>query len=311
MTGVTEGYSLTIDDNGIALVGFDLPGKVNIMNDDFMVSMPRLLQTLELKRNDLRGVILTSHKSTFFAGGDLALMLRSKPGQEQFIFDHFELLKSFLRRLELLNVPLVAAINGTALGGGYELCLACHRRIALNNPKIRIGLPEVNFGILPAAGGVIRLTSLLGILPALEFLVTGRAMNVDEALKAGLIHEIADTEAVMMEKAKAWILANPGVKHRWDQPQELEADRSSPAHQKAADAIASWMHKTVGRSDNTVGKSNNAAFRIADIAAQSLCIDFDTASRIETRGFVELVLSDDAHTKISTFFEANSQRRAG
>lgn len=311
MTGVTEGYSLTIDDDGIALVGFDLPGKVNIMNDDFMVSMPRLVQTLESKRKDLRGVILTSHKTTFFAGGDLALMLRSKPGQEQFIFDHFELLKSFLRRLELLNVPLVAAINGTALGGGYELCLACHRRIALNNPKTRIGLPEVNFGILPAAGGVIRLTSLLGILPALEFLVTGRALHVDEALEAGLIHEIAESEAVMTEKAKAWILANPGVKHRWDRPRDQDADRLSPARQQVADVIAPWLQKTVGKANSTVGKSNNAAFRIADIAAQSLYVDFDTASQIETRGFVELVLSDDAHAKISTFFEANSQRRAG
>jgi 3-hydroxyacyl-CoA dehydrogenase/enoyl-CoA hydratase/3-hydroxybutyryl-CoA epimerase len=300
----TDGYSLTIDPDGIAAVGFDLPGKVNIMNDDFMMAMPRLLGALEARRSDLRGVILTSHKSTFFAGGDLALMLRSQRGHEQFIFDHFELLKSFLRRLEKLELPLVAAINGTALGGGYELCLACHRRIALANPRTRIGLPEVNFGILPAAGGVIRLTAVLGILPALEFLVTGRAVTVDEALQAGLIHEVADTEAAMMAQAKAWILANPGVRHSWDQPREPGAHRLSSQTKAAIASIAPWLQKTVG-------SANNAAVRIADIAAESLCIDFDVALRIETRGFVELVVSDDAHAKISSFFEANSRRRAG
>lgn len=180
-----DGYSLAIDPDGIVTIGFDLPGKVNIMNDDFMTVMPHLLNTLEARRSDLRGVILTSRKSTFFASGDLALMLRCQREQEQFIFDHFELLKSFFRRLERMELPLVAAINGTALGGGYELCLACHRRIALANPKTRIGLPEVTFGILPAAGGVIRLTAVLGILPALEFLVTGRSVTVDEALRPG------------------------------------------------------------------------------------------------------------------------------
>lgn len=299
-----DGYSLTIDADGIATVGFDLPGKVNIMNDDFMMMMPRLLDVLEARRSDLCGVILTSHKSTFFAGGDLELMLRCQRGQEQFIFDHFERLKSFFRQLERMALPLVAAINGTALGGGYELCLACHRRIALANPKTLIGLPEVNFGILPAAGGVIRLTAVLGILPALDFLVTGRSVSVDEALQAGLIHEIADTEAAMMAQAKAWILANPGVKHPWDQPREPDAHRLAPQNQAAIASIAPWLRKTVG-------PANNAAARIADIAVESLSVDFDTASQIETRGFVELVVSDDAHAKISSFFEANSRRRAG
>lgn len=301
---LADGYSLAIDPDGIATIGFDLPGKVNIMNDDFMMVMPHLLNALEARRGDLRGVILTSRKSTFFAGGDLALMLRCQRGQEQFIFDHFELLKSFFRRLERMGLPLVAAMNGTALGGGYELCLACHRRIALANPRTRIGLPEVTFGILPAAGGVIRLTAVLGILPALEFLVTGRSVTVDEALQAGLIHEVAETEVAMMAQAKAWILANPDVKHPWDQPRERGAHHSSPQSKADMASIAPWLRKTVG-------SNNNAAMRIADIAAESLSIDFDTASQIETRGFVELVVSDDAHAKISSFFEANNRRRAG
>lgn len=299
-----QAYSLAIDEAGIATVGFDLPGKVNIMNDDFMMAMPRLLEELESRRAELRGIILTSHKTTFFAGGDLALMLRAEKGQEQFLFNHFELLKSFFRRLERLEIPLVAAMNGTALGGGYELCLACHRRIALANPKTRIGLPEVNFGILPGAGGVVRLTAVLGIARALDFLVTGRDVDVDTALQAGLIDEVVETPTAMLERAKTWILANPDAKRPWDRPRELGAHRLPLADRAAIFSVAPWLQKMLGRS-------NPAAIRIADIAAESLYLDFDTASRIETRGFVELVLTKEANQKISAFFESKNQRRAG
>jgi 3-hydroxyacyl-CoA dehydrogenase/enoyl-CoA hydratase/3-hydroxybutyryl-CoA epimerase len=298
----SHGYSLSIDEAGIATVGFDLLGKVNIMNDAFMATMPCLLEELEAKRGDLRGVIVAPHKTTFFAGGDLALMRRAEKGQEQFLFDHFELLKSFFRRLERLERPLAAAIKGTALGGGYEFCLACHRRIALANPKARIGLPEVNFGLLPAAGAVIRLTALLGLLPALDFLVTGRAVDVDAALKSGLVDEVVDTEAALMERAGAWLLNNADVKHTWDRPRELGAHRLSPTSREAVFCVAPWLQKAVGQP-------SQAAVRIADIAAQSLYLDFDTASRIETRGFVELVLTREANQRISAFFETNNQQR--
>lgn len=298
MTVASDGYILTIDDAGVATVGFDFPGKVNIMNDDFMMAMPRLLATLE-EHAGLSGVVLTSHKSTFFAGGDLSLMLQCTRGREEFTFDHFELLKSFLRRLEKLGVPLVAAINGTALGGGYELCLACHHRIALANPKTRIGLPEVNFGILPAAGGVIRLTSVLGILPALDFLTTGHSVDVNEALKVGLIDEIADTETTMMSQAKAWILAHPDVKQRWDQS---SFGQSAPQPSRLT---------VESRVVNAIGEMSAAAARITDVAMESLRLDFDSVSKLETRGFVDLVASDDAQAKIAAFFQANSRRRAG
>jgi 3-hydroxyacyl-CoA dehydrogenase/enoyl-CoA hydratase/3-hydroxybutyryl-CoA epimerase len=297
-----HGYSLVVDEARIATVGFDLPGKVNIMDDAFMEVMPRLIDELEAMRGDLHGVILTSRKSTFFAGGDLALMRRAEKGQEQFLFTHFERLKSFFRRLERLERPLVAAINGTALGGGYELCLACHRRIALESAKTRIGLPEVNFGILPAAGGVIRLTAILGLLPALDFLVTGRAVDVAAAHMSGLIDEVVETEPALMERAKAWILSNAGIRHAWDRPRELGAHRLSAENRMAIFQVAPWLRKSAGQP-------SQAAVRIADIAAQSIYLDFDTASRIETRGFVELVLTREANKRISAFFETNSRQQ--
>jgi 3-hydroxyacyl-CoA dehydrogenase/enoyl-CoA hydratase/3-hydroxybutyryl-CoA epimerase len=291
-----KGYSLEIDASGIATVRFDLPGKVNIMNDDFMIAMPRLLEDLEDRRSSLRGVVLTSHKATFFAGGDLALMRRAQKGQERFLQDHFDRLKRFLRRLELLDRPLVAAINGTALGGGYELCLACHHRIALASDRARIGLPKVNFGILPAAGGVIRLTALLGFQAALGFLLTGRTVEAGAALQSGLVDEVVDTHAALIGRAKDWILANRDAKQPWDR-REIVSPRQS------MEEMTRW------REDN-LKHSGLAANRIADVAARSLYLDFHTASRIETEGFVELVLTEEAHKLISAFFDANKTRRA-
>lgn len=291
-----RGYTLDIAADGIATVVFDLPGKVNVMNDDFFTAMTAVLSTLEAEKARITGIILTSAKSTFFAGGDLKLMRDAKDGQQEFLFRHFEKLKHFFRRIERFAVPVVAAINGTALGGGYELCLACHRRIAVNNPKTAIGLPEVGFGILPAAGGVIRLTSLIGLRPALEYLLTGKKVDVQTALRAGLIDEVVETPEAMDAAARAWIRSNPHVEQPWDKPRELGAHRLSPAQRGEIFSAAAWMQKNGFTTDK-------AAVRIADIAAESMYLNFDVASRIETRGFVWLLLGDEARSKISAFFQ--------
>lgn len=290
-------YSLTVDYDGIATVGFDLPGKVNIMNDDFMAAMPKMLRTLEAQRDELLGIVITSHKSTFFAGGDLALMRRARKGQEQVLFEHFELLKSFFRRLELMGLPAVAAINGTALGGGFELCLACHHRIALANPKTRIGLPEVNFGILPAAGGVIRLTAMLGLPAAFEFLLTGKSVDVTAALRAGLIDEAAETEQELRDRARSWIKINRHARQPWDIPGEYVRRDRPPA--------------TVEFDAAVMRDSGLAGRVIAEIATESLLrLDFEAASQMETRGFVDLLLTDEAQRRIAAFFEANDRSRS-
>ncbi len=291
-----QGYTLKVDADAIALVTFDLPGKVNVMNDDFMSAMEELLGRLERQRSSLHGVILTSAKSTFFAGGDLAFMARAEKGQEEFLFSHYERLKSYFRRLEKLGLPVVAAINGTALGGGFELCLACHRRIAVLNPKAVIGLPEVSFGILPAAGGVIRLTGLLGLTPALEFLTTGQKVDVQTALKRGLVDQVVKTVEEMMAEARAWILSGPKPVQPWDRPRELGSHQLPGAVRAELAGLPVWLGRRVDGKDR-------AAMRIADIAAESLFIDFDTASRIETRGFVELVLGPTAKQRIAAFFD--------
>lgn len=297
-----QGCAIEVDANDVALVTFDLPGKVNVMNDDFMAAMEDLTTWLEEKRKSLAGLILTSAKHTFFAGGDLALMARSRPGDEAFLLAHFENLKSYFRRIERLGIPVVAAINGTALGGGYELCLACHRRIAMATPGALIGLPEVTFGILPAAGGVIRLPHILGLLPALSYLVTGRKIDVQTAFEDGLVDQIVASREEMLREACDWIARNPTPIQPWDRPREYGIHQLSASERAAIAQIASYLERTVGRDDL-------AARKIAEIAIQTLYTEFDTISHVETRSFVELVLTDTARERISAFFARRSGTR--
>src|SRR5690606_5607586 len=132
------------------------------------------------------------------------------------IFEMCETLKAGFRKLELFGKPVVAALNGAALGGGYELALSCHRRIALNNPKAQFGLPEVGLGLLPGGGGVIRLSRMLGLQNSLPFLTEGKRLKPAEALRSGLIDELAESPEEMISKAKEWIKANPKAQNPWD-----------------------------------------------------------------------------------------------
>lgn len=288
--------SVSLGEDGIATLTMDLDGKVNIMNEEFMVRMPEVLDRLEGEVASIRGVIVTSAKSSFLAGGDLALMARARPGMEAEIFGYFERLKAYLRRLEKLSRPVVALINGTALGGGYELCLACHHRIALDRDDAQIGLPEVDFGILPAAGGVIRLTHLLGFDKALPWLLQGRRTSLRQALAEGLVDELASTREEAEARARAWILNNPQPVQPFD-----KAGRTFGAHRLSAENRAS-LQFAAGRVRSLAGHGNRAATRIADVAAQSLYLPWEPISRIETRGFVELLMSDEAQAKIAAFF---------
>lgn len=222
------------------------------------------------------------------------MMLTAELGQEGAVFAHFERLKGLLRRFERLGVPVVAAINGTALGGGLEFCLAAHHRIAVPGPKVELGLPEVDFGILPAAGGVVRLTRLLGRERALPFLLGGKRSTVEQALAAGIIDRIASDNAEMMALARQWALEHRDAKQPWDA-------RAMPESQgDAGDEVAQ------GESD----PDNEAVAEIARIARLAERIDFDEALREETHGFVKLVMTSNAKRRIDQFFQRNAARQS-
>ncbi|MGH3574818.1 MAG: enoyl-CoA hydratase-related protein, partial [Pseudonocardiaceae bacterium] len=156
------------DADGIVTLTMDDPGKsANTMNDRYVTSMAETLDRLEAERDSITGVVLTSAKKTFFAGADLNALRNITPETAREFAAHIALLKGQLRRLEKLGKPVVAALNGTALGGGLEIALACHHRIALDNPSTKIGFPEVTLGILPGLGGVVRTVRMLGLMTAL------------------------------------------------------------------------------------------------------------------------------------------------
>jgi 3-hydroxyacyl-CoA dehydrogenase / enoyl-CoA hydratase / 3-hydroxybutyryl-CoA epimerase len=298
-----NGYNIDFGPEAIATVAFDLPGKVNVMNDHFLVAMDEIMARLEGEGDALKGVILTSAKKTFFAGGDLELMGNAGPGQEQLLFDHFQRLKSYFRRLENLSAPVVAALNGTALGGGYELALACDRRIAVDRDDIAIGLPEIKFQILPGGGGVVRLTRLLGLENAAEFLLTGKSVDPKTALERGLVDDLAWDEAALTEKARLWIKENSEPVQPWDTKGPGISLTLSPRQRMALFLAPVLLARYAD-------PKNHAARKIIEVAAEGSYLQVDAALRIETRAVVDLMVKPEAHAAIAGFFEARKSNHA-
>ena len=195
------------DADGIVTVTMDMTGPVNAMNAEYRDAMNATVEKLE-NEEGLTGVVFASAKKTFFAGGDLNDLVQAKKGDEGQFMEVLSMTKDRLRRLEKLPVPVVAAINGAALGGGFEICLATNYRIAYNHKSVQIGLPEVGLGLLPGGGGIVRMVNLIGLQAALPFLMEGKKVVPEKALEAGMIHELVEAVEELVPRAKAWILEN-------------------------------------------------------------------------------------------------------
>src|SRR6185437_13043565 len=208
--------------------------RANTMNEMFQVALAETVDRLYAERDSLRGVILTSAKPTFFAGGDLRLLSSVTDASAAEFFDKAQSLKANLRRIELLGLPVVAALNGTALGGGLEIALACHHRVALNDPAIRFGFPEVTLGLLPGGGGVVRTVRMLGIQDALmKLLLQGQRLAPAAAVELGIVDALAEDPTTMLAAARAWIQANPQASQPWDRP-GFRIPGGTPANPKFA-----------------------------------------------------------------------------
>ena len=289
-------FHYTKDNDNIVTITMDMQGRsANVINEEFGKLWLEMIERLEKEKAEIVGVILTSAKSTFFAGADIDNLYKQTNAQE--IFDMCEGLKKQLRRLETLGRPVVAALNGTALGGGFEIALACHYRIALNNPKAIFGLPEVGLGLLPGGGGIIRLTRMIGLQPALPFLTEGKKLKVKDALSNGLINAIAETPEEMMEKAKEWIKANPKAINPWDD-KAFKFPGGDARNPKVATMIpivpAMTKKKTFGNYP--------AVEAIINTAVEGSVVDFETATRIESRYFTSLAVGQVSKNMISAFW---------
>jgi 3-hydroxyacyl-CoA dehydrogenase/enoyl-CoA hydratase/3-hydroxybutyryl-CoA epimerase len=287
-------------DDGIVVLTLDDPSRgANTMNDNYVASMEKTVSRLEAERAEITGVIITSEKNSWFAGGDLDQLGSVPADRGQDVFDLSTKVKGQLRRLETLGKPVVAAINGSALGGGLELALATHRRIALNNPKTEIGLPEVTLGLLPAGGGVVRTVRLLGLATALmEVLLKGTRHRLPKAKQLGLIDEIVDTPEQMLASAREWIAANPEAAQPWDTKgyRIPGGTPSTPSLAAMLPAFPANLRKQLK------GAFYPAPRNILSAAVEGAQVDVDTAFVIETRYFVELVTGPVAKNMIKAFF---------
>ncbi|ALO97526.1 Fatty acid oxidative multifunctional enzyme [Streptomyces hygroscopicus subsp. limoneus] len=288
------------DDTGVVTLVLDDPNQsANTMNQAFRDSLAVITDRLEAERDNIRGIILTSAKKTFFAGGDLRDLIRVTPETAQELFDGGLAVKRDLRRIETLGKPVVAAINGAALGGGYELALACHHRVALDTPGTRIGCPEVTLGLLPGGGGVVRTVRLLGIADALlKVLLQGRQYNARRAQENGLVHEVAATPEELLAKARAFIDANPESRQPWDTP-GYRIPGGTPANPKFAANLPAFP---ANLRKQTGGAPYPAPRNILAAAVEGSQVDFETAQVIEARYFVELAAGQTSKNMIQAFF---------
>lgn len=297
------------DADGIVTVTMDQTGPVNMMNKEYRDAMAETVEKLEAETG-LVGVILASAKKTFFAGGDLNELLETKPGKQAEFLQKLEQTKAPLRRLEKLPVPVVAAINGAALGGGYEICLSTNYRIAYNHRSVLIGLPEVTLGLLPGGGGIVRMVNMLGLQAALPYLLEGKKVTPEEALKAGMVDEIVDSLNKLLPRARAYILKNKGNKEAAMNPWDRKGfkipggNANSPQlAQVLAGAPAALTQRTRGLLP--------APEQILDCAVEAARLDIDTALRIESRGLTYLVMTPQAKNLISAFFFQMNQVNSG
>ncbi|WP_136419893.1 3-hydroxyacyl-CoA dehydrogenase NAD-binding domain-containing protein [Herbaspirillum sp. ST 5-3] len=293
--------------DGIVTLTIDMPGQpVNTMNAAFQQALADTVARLEKERDAIKGVIITSGKDTFFAGGDLRELIAIPADRADECFRMVEGNKAVLRRLEKLGRPVVAALNGSALGGGLELALACHHRISLDQSRIQFGFPEVTLGLLPGAGGVIRTVRLLGLQEAMPYLVEGKRVSPQEALAKGFVYALAKDTAELMAQARAWILANPDARQPWDSD-TYKMPGGSPNTPKLMPmqmvAPAMLREKTRGNYP--------APEAILCAMVEGAQVDFDNALVIEGRYFTKLATGQVAKNMIGTFFFQMQEISAG
>ncbi len=293
-------------DNAIATITFDEPNSpVNTMCEQWNADLTELAAQVLKDKDAIAGIILASNKSTFFAGADLKGTMRLKPSDAGAVFKQIELVKKNFRTIETLGKPVVSCLNGTALGGGWEVALMGHYRIAIDDKRIQFGMPEVSLGLLPGASGVTKMTRHLGLMGAQPYLVEGKLFGPREALELGLVHELiaptadANTgaKAAIREAALKWIAANPTAQHPWE-AKDYKVPGGLPSNPKIASMLAvvpaMMKQKTRGLYP--------APEAIMNCMVEGLQVDMVTALRIESRYLAKLITGSNAMSMINTFF---------
>jgi 3-hydroxyacyl-CoA dehydrogenase / enoyl-CoA hydratase / 3-hydroxybutyryl-CoA epimerase len=291
---MSDAVNLTLGDDGILVATMNLPGRpMNVVGDVLMDGIAKAVE--KLADPAVKGLILTSGKTDFCAGGDLDRMSKWTTAVEP--FEGSMAMKKVLRQMELAGKPVVAAINGHALGGGLEIALACHARIAIDDPKLKIGQPEVKLGLLPGGGGTVRLPRLVGIQAALQICGEGNDLNPAKAQGMGLLAGLAKDRDDLMAQARAWIAANPKAKQPWDQPKFKipGGDSKSPAMAQL------WSIAPSIAAAKSYGNYPAVQHIMSSIFEGGL-LDFEAASVVESRYFAACVMSQESKNIINTLW---------
>lgn len=290
-------------DSIVNLILDDPFASANTMNEVYVEGMRAALVQLEreVSEGSVTGVVISSAKKTFFAGGNLHQLLTIGPDDAQRVYDESMEIKADLRRLETLGVPVVAAINGAALGGGYEIALSTHRRVLLAGAEV--GLPEVQLGLLPGGGGVTRTVRLLGLVTALmDVLTTGAKYRGQKALDKGLVDEVVNSVDDLIPTAKKWILENQENEDARTQPWDRKGYKvpgGSPSHP----AIAGMLPAIPGTvRKQAKGVPFPAQRAIIAAAVEGAQVDFANAEKIEARYFAGLCTGRVSKAMIQAFF---------
>ena len=294
--------------DGIATLTFDEPDSaVNTMCEQWQTDLTEATAQVVKDKAQIKGIVLASaKKTTFFAGADLKGLMRHQSVDAAALFEGIEQMKRNFRTLETLGVPVVSCINGSALGGGWEVALVGHHRIAVDNPKIQLGLPEITLGLIPGATGITKMTRLLGLMGAQPYILESKLFNPKQALALGLVHELVADASELRTKALAWIAAHPTSVQPWDE-KTYKMPGGTPSNPKIAAAltVAPAMLKK-----NTRGLYPAPEAALAAMVEGAL-VDYDTATRIESRYLAKIAVGQVAKNMVNTFFFNMGAIRSG
>ena len=286
------------DAEGIATLTFDDPSaRVNTMSEAWQADFADAVDQLVRDKERIRGVLLASAKTTFFAGAALKSVLELEPPDAAPMFGRIEGMKKSFRRLETFGRPVVALLEGAALGGGWEVALAAHARFALDDRKLQFGMPEVTLGLIPGGTGITKMVRLLGLVAAQPYLIEGKLFGPQDALKLGLVDGLASSPDELRAQARAWIAAHPDAVQPWDR-KDYRMPGGPPSSPKLAGglAVASAMlaQKTRGLYP--------APQAILEAMVEGALVDYDTATRIESRKLAKVMTSQVTKNMVTTFF---------
>ena len=296
-----------LDDEGIATVTFDAPGSpVNTMTREWQHDLAEVTAQLERDNARIKGVLLASAKSTFFAGAALKHVMAMTAADAAPGFTEIEAMKASFRRIESLGRPVVALLNGAALGGGWEVALIAHARFSLDDAKIQFGTPEVTLGLIPGATGITKSVRKLGLVAAQPYLLEGKLFGPREAVELGWVDGLGADAAELRAHAIVWIRDHPDARQPWERS-DYKMPGGLPATPKIAAGLAlapaMLLRKTRGLYP--------AAEAILETMVEGALVDYDTATRIESRRLAKIMVGQNAKNMISAFFFDLNSIRSG